>query len=463
MAVTIEITYFNSIVLAGGQTGYNNAGSTGSHTPGVYHIEENRIKGEFNGKQMDLGARAHIVNERYKEHKRPNAMIHSGVFNARTDFNELNQFPVGEEITRAVDISHGSIQKLYAEETNLNIFQENKVSRALIDKDMIFSAEGVGITTAGAKVISQITPYTGKYGISRNPESFAVFGNRKYFADKDRGVVLRLSGGQGGGQGLTPISDAGMKDFFKDHLVLCNNIYGSYDEQKGKYVISLQGVLPTSNTITTVSNNLPVLSSTGQNDYRTLCYDDRVQGWTSFFTYKPTFGLSNDNEYYTFNGVDMYKHYSTSAARGSFYGSRFADPSYVKFIFNDQPNITKTFKTINYEGSTGWSMDSMSSVSDSYSGYGMNTVNLQQAYTIPKENTVSDGQVIGFVKKEDKYFAEIKNKDLDVFQDNSHFNTSGLKGYYVDVTMQYYNPTEGINSAKKELFAVNSEVVLSGK
>ena len=463
MAVTIEITYFNSIVLAGGQTGYNNAGSTGSHTPGVYHIEENRIKGEFNGKQMDLGARAHIVNERYKEHKRPNAMIHSGVFNARTDFNELNQFPAGEEITRAVDISHGSIQKLYAEETNLNIFQENKVSRALIDKDMIFSAEGVGITTAGAKVISQITPYTGKYGISRNPESFAVFGNRKYFADKDRGVVLRLSGGQGGGQGLTPISDAGMKDFFKDHLVLCNNIYGSYDEQKGKYVISLQGVLPTSNTITTVSNNLPVLSSTGQNDYRTLCYDDRVQGWTSFFTYKPTFGLSNDNEYYTFNGVDMYKHYSTSAARGSFYGSRFADPSYVKFIFNDQPNITKTFKTINYEGSTGWSMDSMSSVSDSYSGYGMNTVNLQQAYTIPKENTVSDGQVIGFVKKEDKYFSEIRNKDLDVFQDNSHFNTSGLKGYYVDVTMQYYNPTEGINSAKKELFAVNSEVVLSGK
>jgi hypothetical protein len=225
----------------------------------------------------------------------------------------------------------------------------------------------------------------------------------------------------------------------------------------------LQGVLPTSNTITTVSNNLPVLSSTGQNDYRTLCYDDRVQGWTSFFTYKPTFGLSNDNEYYTFNGVDMYKHYSTSAARGSFYGSTFADPSYVKFIFNDQPNITKTFKTINYEGSTGWSMDSMSSVSDSYSGYGMNSINLQQAYTIPKENTVSDGQVIGFVKKEDKYFSEIRNKDLDVFQDNSHFNTSGLKGYYVDVTMQYYNPTEGINSPKKELFAVNSEVVLSGK
>ena len=463
MAVTIEITYFNSIVLAGGQTGYTNAGSPGTHTPGVYHIEENRMKGEFNGKQMDLGARAHIVNERYKEHKRPNAMIHSGIFNARTDFNELNQFPVGEEITRAVDISHGSIQKLYAEETNLNIFQENKVSRALIDKDMIFTAEGVGITTSGRKVISQITPYTGKYGISRNPESFAVFGNRKYFADKDRGVVLRLSGGQGGGQGLTPISNAGMKDFFKDHLVLCDNIYGSYDEQKGKYVISLQGTLPSNNTITTSSNNLPVLSNTNQNDYRTLCYDDRVQGWTSFFTYKPTFGLSNDNEYYTFNGVDMYKHYSVEAARGSFYGSTFTDPSYVKFVFNDQPSITKTFTTINYEGSTGWAMDNMSSVAESYSGLGMNSDNLQQAYKIPKEGTVADGQVVGFVKKEDKYFAELRNKDSDVFKDNSHFNTSGVKGYYVDVTMQYYNPTENSNAAKKELFAIGSEVVSSSK
>ena len=282
---------------------------------------------------------------------------------------------------------------------------------------------------------------------------------------------MRLSGGAGGGQGLTPISDAGMKDFFKDHLVLCDSIYGSYDEQKGKYVVSLQGnlsnesggSLPTSNTITTVVNNLPVLSSTGSNDYRTLCYDDKVQGWTSFFTYKPTFGLSNDNEYYTFNGVDMYKHYSTDAARGSFYGSTFADPSYVKFVFNDQPSVTKTFTTINYEGSTGWSMDSMSSLAESYSGIGMNSANLQEAYKIPKEGTTADGQTVGFVKKEDKYFAELRNKDGDVFQDNSHFNISGVKGYYMDVTMQYYNPTESNNAAKKELFAIGSEVVSSSK
>ena len=461
MAVTVEVAYFNSIVIAGGQTNYVSPSQTGNETPGVFHIEESRIEGKFNGKQMDYGARAHVVDETYGSNIRENAMIHSGIYNSRTQFNSLNQFPVGEEITRAVDIHHGSIQKLYAEETNLNIFQENKVSRALIDKDMIFSAEGVGITTAGKRVISQITPYAGKYGISDNPESFAVFGNRKYFADKRRGVVLRLSGGSGGGQGIVPISDAGMKDFFKDHLVLCDKIYGAYDEQKGKYVISLQGALPTSNTVATSQNNLPVLQTLGQNDYRTLCYDDKIQGWTSFFTYKPRFGISLRNEFYTFSGQNMWKHYATTVPRNNFYDESFADPSYVKFVFNDQPSATKTFMTLNYEGDTGWEMEEMKSFQ--FTTYGPGDEDVTSAYKIPKEGTNAGGQIVGFVRKEDKYYSEIRNKAKDFFQDNSHFNTTGVKGYYVDVTMQYWNATEPANSPKKELFGVGAEVVISSK
>ena len=62
MAVTIEIAYFNSIVIAGGQKNYSGGSSPGTPKPGVYHIEENRIKGEFNGIQMDLGAKAYILS-----------------------------------------------------------------------------------------------------------------------------------------------------------------------------------------------------------------------------------------------------------------------------------------------------------------------------------------------------------------------------------------------------------------
>ena len=222
MGAIIEIAYYNTFILAGGTN------------EGDYHIEENRIKGGFNNKAVDLGARAYLVDEEYNLRVRKNAMIYSGIFNAKTKVNNTNQFPIGEEITKAVDIANGSIQKLYAEDTNLVIFQENKVNKALIDKDAIFTAEGSPLQASSNIVIGQIVPFSGKYGISKNPESFAVYGNRKYFADKNRGIVLRLSK-----DGITPISDAGMKSFFKNNLPLSRRVYGMYDESKQKYVISI--------------------------------------------------------------------------------------------------------------------------------------------------------------------------------------------------------------------------------
>jgi len=464
MAVTLEIAYFNSIVIAGGVS------DVPAEDTGAWHIEESRIKGEFNGTGMDYGARAHIVSERYDEYKRPNAMIHSGIFNSRTDFNELNQFPIGEEITRAVDIAHGSIQKLNAEDTNLNIFQENKVNRALIDKDAIYTAEGQSITTTGANVIGQITPYAGKYGISKNPESFAVFANRKYFADKDRGVICRLSQ-----DGITPISLYGMKDFFKDHLVLCDNIYGSFDEQKQKYVISLQGSTIDGGVLSKNTGGSPVID-TATTGYRTLCYDEKVQGWVSFYTFKPTFGVSLHNEYYTWPnksliGQNMFKHYDTTVPRAKFYTEpdgyydgavSFPDPVYVKTILNDKPDVIKNFLTINYEGTTGWAMDSFNTGGYAITGYDSYN-DLNEAYKIPKESTLADGETVGFVKKEGKYFSELRNKAIDIFQDNTFFNTTGLKGYYGELEFRYWNPSESSTAIKAELFAGSSEVVLSSK
>ena len=450
MPVTIEIGYFNSIVIAGGVA----AGP--AQDTGKWHIEESRIKGDFNGKQMDYGARAHVVNERYDSYVRPNAMVYSGIFNSRTDVNELNQFPIGEEITRAADLAHGSIQKLHAEDTNLNIFQENKVNRALIDKDAIYTAEGQPITAAAANVIGQITPYIGKYGICTDPESFAIFSNRKYFADKRRGVVCRLSQ-----DGITPISEYGMKDFFKDHLTLCDNIYGSFDEQKQKYVISLQGSTIDGGKISKSNDSVPEID-TAITGFRTLCYDEKVQGWVSFYTYKPTFGVSLRNKYYTFNTQNMYKHYSTDVPRSKFYEQEFPDPVYVKGLFNEQPSTIKNFLTINYEGTTGWEMENCNTGSYLITGYTGET-NLNDAYKIPKENTILDGNTIGFVRKEGKYFSELRNKAIDVFQDNSYFNTTGVKGYYGEFELRYWNPTEAATVDKAELFSVSSEVSLSSK
>ena len=182
-------------------------------------VEESRIRGGFNETEVGYGVRAYLRKETSEQKIRTNAIIYSGIYNSNTGINRTNEFPIGEEITKAVDPGNGSIQKLHAIDTNMAIFQEDKVSRALIDKDAIYSAEGVGTPVSSTKlVIGQITPYVGEYGISKSPESFAYFGYRRYFTDKNRNAVMRLSN-----DGLTEISQYGMKDFFRDKLSEIND------------------------------------------------------------------------------------------------------------------------------------------------------------------------------------------------------------------------------------------------
>ena len=439
---SLEIAYFNTFILAGG-------GNATTNTPGIYHVEESRIKGEFNGKSVDFGVRAHIVDDEYAQRVRGNALIHSGIFNAKTKVNKTNEFSIGESITKAVDIQNGSIQKLYAEDTNLIIFQENKVSRALIDKDAIFTQEGQPLTTASKVVIGQVASFAGKYGISKNPESFAVYGGRKYFSDKNRGVILRLSQ-----DGLTPISDAGMRSFFRDNLQNAVRVYGMYDEQKNKYVVSLQNNHGVSSTYLPEYGGNGTTSIT-RDDYATLSYDEASKGWVSFYTYKPTFGFSLSNQFYTYNLQNLYQHYRDDVQRCMFYKSVYTDPANVEFVFNDQPTTVKNFHTIDYEGTTGWKMASAET-------------DMHVAYPIlDSDTTVSALSIpVNFINKENKYYGHIRNNTTTTALNQIvGVDLSGIKGYFNKVKMQYWKPSEAIASSvnKGELYAVGSETVYSSQ
>jgi len=188
-----------------------------------YFIEDSRIRGGFGNTQVDLGVRAYLNEDNPVAQHRFASLIYSGPYNSFTGFNETNVFSIGESITKSVDPAFRSIQKLYADDTNLLILQENKSSYALIDKDAIYSAEGGGTVTSSQLVIGQVVPYLGEYGISQNPESFATFGFQKYFADKDRSAIMRLSR-----DGLTEISQYGMVDYFRDELAEIDNSFKFY-------------------------------------------------------------------------------------------------------------------------------------------------------------------------------------------------------------------------------------------
>jgi len=214
-SAVVEVKYFNTFILKKTNLaeepvwngsfgvpedigGYPVVNST---DPSNWAIEESRIRGGYNNTTVDFGVKAYIVEDENKADFRSSSLIYSGVFNSRTGINQTNVFSVGEDITKTADPANASIQRLYAEDTNLVIFQEHKVSRALIDKDAIYNAEGGGAVTSSNLVIGTIQPYSGEYGISKNPESFAVYGYQKYFSDRNNNCILRLSN-----NGITEIS-----------------------------------------------------------------------------------------------------------------------------------------------------------------------------------------------------------------------------------------------------------------
>ena len=430
-----------------------------------WSIEESRIRGGYNNTNVDYGVKAFLVEDFPAASIRSNSLIYSGIFNSRTGINNTNVFSVGQEITKSADPANGSIQKLYAEDTNLLIFQESKVSRALIDKDAIYSAEGGGSITNVNTTIGTIMPYAGKFGISRDPGSFAAYGYRKYFSDKNNNAILRLSM-----DGITEISNYGMRDYFRDDLNKIDDdlngdvgsIVGGWDVHNKQYILSTKKVNTT--------------------EFNTLCFDEDVLGWTSFFTYNPEQVLSLRNKLYTVGAnadgtiKGVWAHYDETTPRGSFYGT--TTKSSITFVFNPKVSMSKVFQTVNYEGSNGWQVDSFISDATGVDLYGTDykstndkTLNVfsyvQGAYdsNTPIANTGLAAVVqpiyrAGFDRKENKYFANLVNNSTATQGEILWgMEISGIKGYFATVTVS----TDSVTNVggPKDLFAVSSNFVES--
>jgi len=476
MGAIIEVKYFNSFLLkktvntalTPDAAAWNGSFGVPAGVAGAYPvfttvdnthswvIEESRIRGGYNNTNIDYGVKAYLVEDEPNSSVRFNSMIYSGIFNSRTGVNDSNVFSVGTDITKSTDPINGSIQKLYAEDTALIIFQQDKVSRAPIDKDVIYNAEGGGSLTASNMVIGDIIPFAGEYGISNNPESFAVYGYRKYFTDKNRNAVLRLSK-----DGITEISNYGMIDYFRDQFGALNTqtfgagkAIGAYDIYNKQYVLSLQQSPKAANGIV---NPSPTTA--------TLAFDERVLGWTSFFSYVPDQTLSLQSNYYSFKNGGLFKHYDITQNRNTFYNTAY--DSSIKFVFNPSVSLSKVFKTVNYEGGNGWEVSKFEAARsfelvDSCKPVLSYIDGAYDSATPPNTGAAAVVQPIfhaGFVKKEGKYFANLVNSS-SATAGEVIFGASmtGVKGYYATVTIES-DATSRVNPM--ELFAVSSDYIES--
>ena len=348
-------------------------------------VESDRIRDDFNAVTIGKGVKASkVLPELYKEEQRTNGLIYSGIYNSNSSLNSLNQFIGAEKITKDVPPAYGSIQKLKARDTNLVAFCEDKILKIQAYKDALYKADGNPDVISTNKVLGDISSFAGEFGISKNPESYAEDSFRMYCTDKQRGKVLRISG-----DGVTPISDVGMTDYFADNLKDNHTLLGTFDDRKQEYNLTLK------------------------EQQKTLSFSEAAKGWTSFKSFIPESGLSINNNYYTFKHGELWQHHVNNT-RNNFYEDDYN--SHVDILFNEESATVKSFASMKYEGTQSKITENLGHTDANGVFYPdneyYNNIGKPGWYV---ESGITDLQEAGemeFKNKEGKWFSYMKGKSV---------------------------------------------------
>lgn len=229
-------------------------------------VESFRINDNPAGKTFNLGERVLAVsNQDFKEADRFAGMTYSGVYSDSNNSNNLNEFNLGLVNYKDLETSFGPIQILHSRETDILVLQEDRISYVLTGKNVITDSTGGGAIASVPQVLGTQIARIEEFGISFNPESFAVWGEHMFFTDAKRGSVVSLTGSSRGNDQIEIVSRYGMNSWFRDRFnaTLTSQKLGAYDPYMNEYVLTInnesvprpKSKLPCGTTISQLGNS----------------------------------------------------------------------------------------------------------------------------------------------------------------------------------------------------------------
>ncbi len=411
-------------------------------------VESDRIRDDFNTPQIDNGIKVSSTFLEYGQENKESSMIFSGLYNSTSGVNDLNQFNMAEKITKDLNTTYGSIQAMKTRDNDVVVFAEDKILKVLSSgRDALFNADGNAQLTATSRVLGTAMPFAGDYGISKNPESLASDAFRMYFADQQRGAVLRLSR-----DGLTPISDVGMKNYFRENLKWHINITGSFDGINDEYNLTLHKTIK---------------FGFGSNIYdsKTISFNEASKGWISFKSFTPLTAIGLADRYYSVDEDAVWKHYHDSVERNSFYNTqgKINFESTITLLFNDMPSSVKSFKTINYEGSqakvsefTTQSFTDATGNTATYNDGEYYNLSTKTGWHVDSIQTdLEEGFIGEFIDKENKWYNYIRGSDasLAINSNYNQFEKLAVQG----IGFPLVNPTDTQTESNVTIQAVDPD------
>ena len=276
----------------------------------------------IDSEHYDKGRATAIINQ--DETRRRSTLMYSEVIIPNTDINNLNRFYPDvnfEEYNK----SFGNIIHLHNEGDHLLMLQEDKVSKVYVDRSLTYDGAGnASVLNTQQKVLSEAVPYAGVYGI-QDFRSFKAIGNRRYWLDMARGVVVRL-----GNNGIEEISRYGMKGWFSN---ICRTrmeagemvTYGAYDVQNDMYMIYF---------------------GTGN----TVVFDEKNNAWMTFTdVVLPAFSTyMNNRTFIIYTNYLWELNYSNKNVQ-HVSGGETAKVSTIKFASNIEPTLLKNYLALHLD------------------------------------------------------------------------------------------------------------------
>ena len=356
--------------------------------------------------------RANIFAPQAKQLNLPTDIRYSETYVPNTNINGLSRFFGAAFDT--YDRVNGSIQKLAVRDNYLICFQELKTGYIPIMQSII-EDQGGGVNANVAistKLLNKIRYYVGDYGIGLNPESFTRFAGTMYFADPNRGFVLKLAGG------LEPISSRGMDSYFTKTLSTARSVtnvklLGSYDPRNDEYLLTTNYV-------------------TGTGTSETIAFNENTNVWTSFYSFIPEMAGYIFNKYFSFKNGGMWEH-NTNSIYNSFYGT--ISSSIVQLTYNSSPALIKSFLGVLQQGDSIWSATDI-------------TTSISTVST-PQHSSLLDTD---FYKKEGVWFSSLLRDDTSP---GGLLDGDDLKGNWIKLRLSNTSSTK-INLLSVDVRAIPS-------
>ena len=238
--------------------------------------ESYKIRDSINGRSFNFGNRVTSVSAQdYKASDRFSDITYSGVYNAESNINKLNEFNLGLLNYKNLERSFGDIFVLDGRQTDVLVLQEDKISYVLSGKNLLSDSTGGGAVTSVPEVLGTQIARTEKYGISFNPESYIQWGYDRYFTDVKRGVVIQLRGDSSSNDQLKVVSEMNMRTWFRDTFNESFNTQklGGFDPYMNEYVLSNNDIaLPSNPQCINCGISQVFNLSTGEEEIKQIIY-----------------------------------------------------------------------------------------------------------------------------------------------------------------------------------------------